>query len=214
MLAHYFFGLREGLTAFLISLLVYIAIASEFYLGIFSFSVSAVSLLSYYLGGRLMVPQKRVFFTFLGALMLSVMVIPLFFKVNYITLMVMGIGSAIFYPLFLIPLTSTTFDLIGQKPERARLRVEYIIVREISFSSGRVTGIGLFVLLVLWTQNIVFLVVFFFVMSGALLFSSFLMRKALSMEVHNEVEKRQTRKENILPIFHIEGVDPSQRNIS
>lgn len=207
MLAHYFFGLREGLTAFLISLLVFISVSSEFRLGIFTFAVSAVSLLAYYLVGRILVPQKRVFFIFLGAAMLSLMVVPLFFNVHYVWLMVMGLGSAIFYPVFLIPLTSTTFDVIGEDPEKARLRVEYIIMREISFSSGRVTGIGFFVLLVLWTKQIILIILLLFAMNTALLLSSWLMRKAMAMTMHKKEEKRQTTRENLVPIFYLNGVN-------
>lgn len=210
MLAHYFFGLREGLIGFLISLLVFIAVASEFRLGIYSFVVSATSLLAYFMAGRLMKPEKRVFFTVLGAIMLTVMVIPLFVKFNYFTLLLMGLGSAVFYPLFLIPITSTTFDLIGEDMEKAKLRVEYIIMREISFSSGRVTGIGFFVLLVLWSSQLKLMLSLVLVLNAALLVCGWLMKKTSEMPVpvHKEVEKGKTTREVLVPIFHIQGVNP------
>ncbi len=208
MLSHYFFGLREGLTGFLVSLLVFIAVASEFRLGIYSFVVSATSLLAYYIAGRLMKPKKRVFFTILGAIMLTVMVLPLFIKFNYFTLLLMGLGSAVFYPLFLIPITSTTFDMIGEDMEKAKLRVEYIIMREISFSSGRVTGIGFFVLLVLWSSQLMLILSLVFILNAALLICGWLMKRASEMPVHKEVENKQTTQEVLMPIFHIEGVSP------
>jgi len=208
MLSHYVFGLREGLTGFLVSLLVFIAVASEFRLGIYNFAVSALSLIAYYIAGRLMKREKRIFYSVLGGVMLTLMIFPLFIQFNYFTLFLMGLGSAVFYPLFLIPLTSTTFDLIGEDMEKAKLRVEYIIMREISFSSGRVTGIGLFVLLVLWSSQLVFIFSLLLLLNGALLIVGWLMKKALEIPVHKEKENRQTMQEVLKPIFHIEGVNP------
>ncbi len=78
----------------------------------------------------------------IGVIMISVVILPLFWKVSYATLIMFGIGTSLFMPLYIIPMTSRVFDLIGQSEESAREREEFIVLREIALVTGRVIGLS------------------------------------------------------------------------
>ncbi|GAB7387688.1 MFS transporter [Bacillaceae bacterium] len=177
LFAHFFQGIREGVFTFLIGLLVFIATSSEFKLGVYTFLTSAVSLFAYYAIGRWITPERRHTFLLIGAVMLTVVVLPLFLKVNYATLLILGIGSALFFPFFAIPMTSTTFDVIGENERKASLRVEYIVIREAALNLGRLLSISLFIATVAYTRKPLFLTLLLLVTNGGLLFSWIFMKR-------------------------------------
>lgn len=88
-----------------------------------------------------------------GAVMLVLMILPFFWKVNFFTLLVFGIGVGIFFPLYGIPMTSTVFDLIGGDPESAKRREEYIVLRELALNTGRILGTAIFIVAVSLTRS-------------------------------------------------------------
>jgi MFS transporter, YQGE family, putative transporter len=137
-------GAREGIFVFLIGLLVYIAAKDEWVLGNFLAISSLVSLVTYYVVGRFMRPNWRDECILLGALMMGVACLPIVWDLKTWTLFVLGIGGALFSPLYLIPLTSTVFDVIGESRETARFRVEFVVARELSLNVGRVLSLILF----------------------------------------------------------------------
>ncbi|WP_205628954.1 hypothetical protein, partial [Acinetobacter baumannii] len=81
--------------------------------GMYALFTSLLSLLSYYVVGRWIRPSRRERFLFIGAIMLAVSVLPLLIQFRFGTLLALGIGTALFYPFFSIPLVSTSFDVIG-----------------------------------------------------------------------------------------------------
>ncbi|AMA74358.1 MULTISPECIES: MFS transporter [Aneurinibacillus] len=149
--SYFFWGMREGVVVFLVGLLVFIASSSELTVGIYAFLTSTLSLVSYYIVGKWIRPHKREYSLFIGAFMLIVAVLPLLSQIRFSTLLLLGIGTALFYPFFAVPLVSTSFDVIGESMEKAKLRVEYIVIREFAFSLGRLLSTLLFVLLVMAT---------------------------------------------------------------
>ncbi|MGI6125580.1 MAG: MFS transporter [Planifilum sp.] len=138
-------GAREGTFAFLIGLLVYIAAKDEWVLGNFLAISSLVSLVTYYVVGRFMRPNWRDECILLGALMMGVVCLPILWDLNTWTLFVLGIGAALFSPLYFIPLTSTVFDVIGESRESARFRVEFVVARELALNVGRVLSLIAFI---------------------------------------------------------------------
>jgi YQGE family putative transporter len=88
----------------------------------------------------------------------------------------LGIGTALFYPFFAVPLVSTSFDVIGESMEKAKLRVEYIVIREFAFSLGRMLSTLLFILLVIITTKPVALALYLLVLNLILLFCWIFMR--------------------------------------
>ncbi|WP_138493585.1 MFS transporter [Paenibacillus pinistramenti] len=138
-------GLREGVYSFLIGLLVYEATRQEWKLGQFSLITSAVSLVTFWLAGRWLKPKYRYAGMLVGALLLAGFMIPLLWSLKYGMLLVMGIGTAVFMPLYLIPMVSVSFDLMGTSEESANNRVELMVLRELCLMCGRLAGILLFV---------------------------------------------------------------------
>lgn len=140
-----FQGLREGVFSFLIGLLVYIAAQAESKLGQFTLITSAVSLVSYWAAGKWLKPRFRSAGMLWGAILLMLVLLPLLWKVSYGTLLIMGIGTSLFIPLYMLPMVSSSFDLMGENEESAGKRVELIVLRELSLMAGRMAGTFIFV---------------------------------------------------------------------
>lgn len=144
-------GIREGVFGFLIGLMVYIATSNEMRIGYFSLVTSAVALVSFYVVGKWLKPAYRKRGMLIGVIMLIAVILPFFWKVNYTTLLLFGIGVALFIPLYIVPMTSSVFDIIGQDRESAEHRVEYVVLRELGLNFGRMFGTLAFILVVSWT---------------------------------------------------------------
>jgi MFS transporter, YQGE family, putative transporter len=143
-------GVREGVFGFMIALLVFVHTGSEMSLGNFSLVTSAVALLSFMLIGRFLKPNHRRTAMLIGASAIVIVILPFFWKVNYWTLLTFGIGVALFFPLFGIPMTSTVFDLIGSDEESVKRREEYVVMRELALNAGRLLGTGVFLIFIAW----------------------------------------------------------------
>jgi YQGE family putative transporter len=146
-------GIREGVFGFMIGLMVYIATRNEMKLGNFSLITSAVGLFSFWLIGRWLKKRNRKIAMLIGTGMMSLVILPFFWKVNYATLLMFGIGTSLFIPLFSIPMTSSVFDLIGANEDSAQKRVEYIVLRELALTIGRAAGTIAFLLVVSQTTK-------------------------------------------------------------
>ncbi|MBT2284749.1 MFS transporter [Paenibacillus polymyxa] len=142
-------GAREGVFAFLIALLVYLATAQEYKLGQFSLITSAVALVSYWAAGKWYKPQYRSKGMFIGALILLIVLLPLLWKVTYGTLLIMGIGSAVAMPLYVLPMISAGFDMMGTSGENVEKRVELVVLRELCLMLGRLCGLAIFIVTVI-----------------------------------------------------------------
>ncbi|MFB9750870.1 MFS transporter [Paenibacillus hodogayensis] len=141
-------GVREGVFGFLIGLMVYIATQSELRIGTFSFVSSAVALVSFYAAGKWLKPAYRSWGMLVGVAAMIVVIVPFFWSVSYPTLLLFGIGTALFIPLFIVPMTSSVFDLIGRDRESAEHRVEYVVLRELGLNVGRMVGTIVFIAVV------------------------------------------------------------------
>jgi YQGE family putative transporter len=137
-------GAREGVFAFLIALLIYVTTQNEMVLGSFLTVSSLVSLIAFLLVGRYLRMQWRDESLFVGTFMMGVVVLPFVWKVDTWSLFLLGVGAALFYPLYMVPLTSTVFDVIGENKTSARLRIEYVVARELALNLGRVLSLALF----------------------------------------------------------------------
>lgn len=181
--SYFFWGMREGVVIFLVGLLVFVASASEFTVGTYALFTSILSLVSYYAVGKWIRPHRRGRSLLIGAFMLSVSVLPLLAQLRFGTLLLLGIGTALFYPFFAVPLVSTSFDVIGESMEKARLRVEYIIIREFAFSLGRLLSTLVFVLFVATTGSSLVLVLYLMALNLLLLFCWIFMRHVFPAHV-------------------------------
>lgn len=148
-----FQGVREGVFSFLIGLLVYIAARKESGLGQFTLITSAVALVSYWLAGKWFKPRYRSAGMLTGAVLLVLVITPLLWKVNYMTLLAMGIGTSLFLPLYMLPMLSTGFDLMGETEEAVEKRVELVVLRELSLMTGRLLGTAVFLVVLSFSQS-------------------------------------------------------------
>ncbi|MCK9859417.1 MFS transporter [Paenibacillus sp. ATY16] len=146
-------GVREGVFMFLIGLVIYIATKNEGKLGNFSLITSLVALISFWFVGKRLKPSNRRIAMLAGTIMIGLIILPLFYKVTYSTLLIFGIGTSLFIPLYIIPMTSRVFDLIGHSEESAVNREELIVLREAGLIIGRVIGLAAYLVVVSQTQT-------------------------------------------------------------
>ncbi|MFS0723312.1 MFS transporter [Paenibacillus sp. 1P07SE] len=146
-------GVREGVFLFLIGLLVYLVSRDERMLGNYSLWTSLVGLCAFLLVGRLLTMRSRSKAMLFGVIMLTLVILPLIWRLDYVTLLWFGIGTALFLPLYSIPMTSSVFDRIGATAEAASHREEYIVLRELGLVAGRLIGLGAYLVLVSQTSE-------------------------------------------------------------
>lgn len=178
-------GIREGVFIFIIGLLVYISTGNEMKLGNYSLITSAVSFIAFYIAGRWLRPERRNLAMLIGAVLITVMILPFFWKLDYVSLLTFGIGVSLFFPLYIIPITSTAFDYIGRDQESAAHRVEYVVLREVSLNTGRMLGTALFITVISLSQERVHLLVFLLIVGSAPIFSWLFFRPVLK-DYHKE----------------------------
>lgn len=146
-------GVREGVFMFFIGLLIYMSTGNEQKIGNYSFITSLVALVSFWLIGKYLTPARRRTAMLIGVLALGAVIIPLFWPLNFTLLLLFGIGTALFLPLYIIPMTSAVFDLIGRDEESAQRREEFIVLREIALIFGRLIGISAYLLVLPLAQS-------------------------------------------------------------
>ncbi|MEF3308392.1 MFS transporter [Paenibacillus sp. GYB004] len=144
-------GVREGVFAFLIGLMIYIATSNEMQIGNFSLITSAVALVSFYVVGKWLKPPHRKGGMLIGVVFMIAVILPFFWQVSFTTLLLFGIGTSLFIPLYTIPMTSSVFDIIGRDRDSSEHRVEYVVLRELGLNVGRIAGTLVFILVVSWT---------------------------------------------------------------
>lgn len=138
-------GSREGVFSFLVALLVYVVTKQEWKLGQFTLITSAVAFVSFWAVGKWLQPRYRSTGMLVGAILLVLVLLPLLWRMEYSTLLMTGIGTALFLPLYLLPMISASFDLVGTTGEDADRRVELIVLRELCLMIGRVLGTLVFI---------------------------------------------------------------------
>ncbi|GFN30911.1 MFS transporter [Paenibacillus xylaniclasticus] len=146
-------GIRDGVFMFLVGLTVYMATRNESKLGNYALITSAVALFSFWFIGRTMRATRRSGAMLAGVLLLSAVIIPLFWGINYTMLIVFGIGTSLFIPLYMIPMTSTVFDFIGKTEQSVRQREEFIVLRELALTLGRAIGMTAYLIVLSQTRT-------------------------------------------------------------
>jgi YQGE family putative transporter len=173
-------GFREGVFGFLIGLLVYISTSSEASLGRYLFMTSSVSLVSFWAAGKFIKPRYRRGAMLLGALMMVAVIVPFFWKLSFITLLIFGVTVSLFYPLYSIPMMSTVFDLIGTNEGSAKQREEYVVLRELALNIGRVLGVLIFIAIVSWSTAPSVMSLLLLLIGSSPLASWYFMRRQMS----------------------------------
>ncbi|MDQ6423006.1 MFS transporter [Paenibacillus sp. LHD-117] len=146
-------GVREGVFMFLVGLTVYIATKNESKLGAYSLITSLVALISFWAVGKWLKKSRRLVSMLIGVIMIGVVILPLFWNVSYTTLLMFGIGTSLFMPLYIIPMTSRVYDLIGESKESASEREEFVVLREAGLTIGRIIGLSAYLIVLPITDS-------------------------------------------------------------
>ena len=175
--AHVCQGLREGIFAFMISVLVFLSTGTEMALGTYGLINSAVAFVSYFVVSRLMKKEYRLKSILIGGILLYAALFLIAFDVTYTKLIIYAVTIAIAYPLLLVPYSSITYDVIGTGWKAAEMRIEYIVVREVYLNAGRVLSILLFLIMVSTMDTKQSLPILFLVLGAGHTFIYFFIRR-------------------------------------
>lgn len=146
LLAQALLGIRDGLFAFLIGIMVFLATGSEAGLGIFALVTGLLALGSTYVVGRMLQPEERLGAVRLGALATAAGGIFLALMPNLTGLFLFGIVDALFLPLLGVAFGSMSLEAIHADPEHQEFRIEYVVSREVPLALGRILGTSLFLM--------------------------------------------------------------------
>ncbi|OXM17171.1 MFS transporter [Paenibacillus herberti] len=139
-------GLRDGVFMFVLGLAVYAATGAEQKVGTFYLVTSLVAMATFWLCGRWLKPSRRKWAMLGGTLALAGVILPLLGGMSYSNLLLLGIGTSLFAPLYMIPMTSSVFDLMGRNEEAVQSRVELTVLREAALTVGRLIGTTVFLI--------------------------------------------------------------------
>lgn len=147
--AHFFQGLREGTFMFIISITIFVQTGSELALGSYGLLNSALSFVAYFFVSRYIKQPMRKKAILIGGILLYAAVLLIAFDVTFGRLLVYGAIVAAAYPLLLVPYISLTYDIIGKAKDAAKMRIEYVVVRELFVHFGRIVSVVGFILMVM-----------------------------------------------------------------
>ncbi|WP_336433219.1 MFS transporter [Ferroacidibacillus organovorans] len=135
------FGLREGVYAFVIPILVFFSSKTEAGVGDFGLWTGIVALLSYGWIGRIKRHELLKRFMIVPSIALGGFACVLLLGIKPMILTIFGASTALLFPFVMIPLTSVTQDEIDESERSSVRRAEYVISREVALGVGRVSGI-------------------------------------------------------------------------
>ncbi|WP_062051650.1 MFS transporter [Bacillus sp. JCM 19034] len=147
-LTYAFMGLafRDGVLSFVILLWVFVVTSSEAIVGNFAFLTTLLSVITYYVVGKFTKNTSQKWLLVIGNIGLSAAIFSLIIDVNWFVLLIYGIISAICIPLFEVPFNTMSLNNIANLDENGLTRVELVTSREIALSAGRITSVGLLVI--------------------------------------------------------------------
>lgn len=144
LLGTFFQGMREGVFVFFAAIMVMISTGSEWGLGKYTAVTALLSTLSFFAVGKLLKWRRYNESMLIGSFFSTGAISLLLFDQSYRTLLLYGVVTALFTPLFALPFGTRTFHVIDEAHERYER--EYIVEREIVLNLGRVVSIGSFLM--------------------------------------------------------------------
>lgn len=171
-----FWGFRDVIILFIISVLIFDTTGSEFALGILTLIAYLLSSIAHIAEQKFIKPKRRWISFHVGAIFLLISVLGLIFDINFYFLLIFIIIDAISMPFFLIPMTSATYNLIDKSKEK-NLRTEYIINRELALNTGRIISISILISLLSFFNRERVLNYYLLLLGFTPLFSLYFLRK-------------------------------------
>ena len=151
---HFLEGLRDGVFLFVISIWIFMIIDSELRYGVINTVVSLLAFISYFVVLRIIRSSRRPLFILIGSILMYVAVIFILLPELFTgQLMVYAIILGIAEPIFYVAYASFTYDVIGKASEAGLYRMEYIVLRELYVSVGRIVSVLCFLGGIFFFQN-------------------------------------------------------------
>ncbi len=141
------FGLREGVFAFYIGLLVYFAAKSEEGLGEYGLWTGLVSLAGFYIVRMIKNQEQARLWMVVSSVILGSVGLLLLQGVGRVVLILFGTVTALCLPFFVVPFSSMLMNEIDESTQSKQRMPEYLISREIALGLGRVIGITIYLLI-------------------------------------------------------------------
>ncbi|WP_141604255.1 MFS transporter [Terrilactibacillus laevilacticus] len=139
-------GLRDGVYLFIVVIWIYSTTNSEFALGTFGLVESSIMSVGYFLATKVLKPKYRKRMILIGSLLMYMGILLIVFDLNFRNLMIYAVFASSAYPLLLVPFLSMTYDVIGKGWKAGDYRIEYIVVKELFYNSGRICSITVFLI--------------------------------------------------------------------
>ncbi|MBE7026165.1 MAG: MFS transporter [Ruminococcaceae bacterium] len=134
-------GIRDGVSMFLIPLLIFTLEMSNVGVGIYMFIYALVQMLLSYLPQSHIIHKKRMGFAFLACVLYALSGFILIRGFNMLTLFSYGILSALIQGFFVTVLFSAFYDAAYKMPHASRKNLEILSVREFYINIGRIIGV-------------------------------------------------------------------------
>ena len=139
---------------FIISILVFIPTGSELALGSYGLLSSSVSFITYFFASRYIKQPMRKKAILIGGILLYLSIFLIAFDISFGRLLLYSAIVATAYPILLVPYNSLSYDVIGHARDAAKMRIEYVVVRELFTHFGRIFSIlGFIVSVMIFEPN-------------------------------------------------------------
>ena len=142
------FGLREGVFAFYIGLLVFFATKSEEGLGEYGLWTGLVSLVGFYAVRLIKKERHKQLLMVISGVIVGLACLLLLQGVHRMVLIVFGTVTALCMPFFVVPFSAMLMNEIDESKRSKERLPEYLISREIALGIGRVLGISVYLLVI------------------------------------------------------------------
>lgn len=146
LIANFFQGVRDGVFVFVIPIWIFITTASEFSLGLFNLVLNGFALIVFLLLTAFMKDIWRKKLIFISSIIISFAIFLIVFEINFITLMIYAFVIGVSFPIITVPFQSLSYDVIGKSYAAKNLRIEYIVILEISTNLGSLLSILFFLI--------------------------------------------------------------------
>lgn len=143
----FFKGIREGAFGFFLNVLLFQIVNSEGLVGLNTFLIGIMSMISCVVAGKIMRPNNRMKLMLIGITTLTFVCCILFVKLNVFTILLLSIVSAFLGVFIVNPTTTTMYTVLDKVPNANSLKTELIATTECYKNVGRILGVILIMVL-------------------------------------------------------------------
>lgn len=143
----FFKGMREGAFSFFLNVLIFKISNSEVLVGLNTFFVGIMAMVSCVVAGKIMRPSNRLKLMTTGVTILTVLCCGLFLKLDVVTILLLSIANAFLGVFVINPTTTTMYTVLDKVPNADGFKTELIGTTECYKNAGRILGVILIMLL-------------------------------------------------------------------